>query len=223
MKLSTSILSYLWLSNLQVILGSPAEDFASIVGSSLNVPTTTTNTNLFATSTSNSYPRTTSYITTVTFPNGGPTVQLLTKSTLLGPTVPTLSCTSPSCIQTIYTTGFAGLVTITTTSTTRYLTTSQQPNGAFTVFPTSSSTTFTAAYSGVPEVSMSTFLVGSTVTTTATLLVGGQVSTVTETDVQVATESVAIPVNAAAATARPREFLANAAALVAVGAAVVLL
>jgi hypothetical protein len=156
-------------------------------------------------------------------PNGPPSIA--TGTSTMGvqqtPTSSDVTCTS-DCIPTIYTTGFAGFTTLTVTSTTRFLTTSQQPDGVFSVYPVTSSVVNTVAFSGVPHVSYTTYVTGSTVTETQTANVGGSLTTFTATNVRVATTSVAFPVSNGG-TIQTGLPMKNAAALFAAGAAVAFL
>jgi hypothetical protein len=130
-----------------------------------------------------------------------------------------------NCIPTIYTTGFHGFTTVTTTSTKRYLTTSLVANDqttSFSVFPVTSATVMTVAFSGVPRVSYSTYIVGSTVTDTETALIGGSLTTFTATSVRLATTSVAFPVGNAAAI-QTGHAMVPAAVMAVAGAAIALL
>jgi hypothetical protein len=180
---------------------TPDNKFISIVGSS-EAPQSTTVSPLATTAVpNNGHTVTKTFLTTITYPNGGPTIIIQTKTTLFSPTSssPAPLCTSAPCpsISTIYTTGFEGLILLTSTSTTRYLSTSELANGAFTVVPITSTTTLTQAFSGVPRVSYSTYVVGSRTTVTATAVVDGVLTTLTQTDVALATTSVALRVNGA--------------------------
>ena len=225
-----------WFASAGFTQAAQPQKFASIVGSSVTFPTpVSSNGNLQTTTIPNGGPtitytlgatsavagtiRTTSYLTTLTFPSG-PTIAVMTKSVISDIATPT-PCSS-NCVPTIYTTGFIGFTVVTTTSVTRYLETTQLANGQFTVFPTTSTTTFTAAYSGVQKVSFTTFLVGSTVTSTGTAVINGQLQTFTATSLGLATTTLALPANAAA-TSAPNRVLISAAALVAAGAAIILL
>jgi hypothetical protein len=224
MKLRKALYCLPWLFNPQLSSANPVDKFASIVGSSEMFPTPTFPGHI-TTATPSNGDRTTTYLTTLTYPNGGPTVIVFTKSTISaaatatagGIVAPTSTCTIGSCIPLVYTTGFAGFTVITTTSTTRFIETTELPNGQFSMSPTTSTATLTVAYSGVPRVSDSTFLIGSTVTTTGTAVVNGVLTTFTATSLSVQTSTVALPVSDASNAGSLKSGIAEVVALAVTG------
>jgi hypothetical protein len=124
-------------------------------------------------------------------------------------------------VTTFYTTGFLGFTVLTSTSLTVFSTTTMS-NGQLTAFRTSSTRTWTRAFSGVSHISLSTYLAQTTFTTTGTAYINGQLTTYTSTSVSAATTTSAAPVFNAAASAAPNRYIGPA-ALAMAGAALAVL
>jgi hypothetical protein len=170
-------------------------------------------------------PTTLTYITKTTMPNGGPTATFLTTTVepVGGPICVFNSqyiCNSD--VATYYTDGFLGFTVLTSTSVSVYSTTIES-NGKLTAIRTSSTQTWTRAFSGVSRISLSTYVTQQTFTKTGTAYISGTLSTYTSTSVSIGTTTSASPLfNGAAATAAPNRYIGPA-ALAMAGAALAVL
>jgi hypothetical protein len=129
---------------------------------------------------------TTTYSTATTFPDGGPTETYLLTSTgfnncnsvgLNG----VIGCATSYPSGLIFSTGFQGERTSTSTGPTTFQTYSTAPDGQIRTYQTSSLTTATLTISGVSAITRTTYSTTSVGTTTGTSFVNGQLFTFTNT------------------------------------------
>ncbi|KAE9977685.1 hypothetical protein BLS_001209 [Venturia inaequalis] len=128
------------------------------------------------------------FLTTTTLPNG-PTQTFLTTSNLIGVNGGNTRFSS----RPLFSTGFSGLRTSTSTGLATFLTFTTDGNGDPTAFTTRASTTATLTFTGVRSLTRSTY----STTSTGTAFFNGQVATFTSTGVVTSTAAATATGNGA--------------------------
>jgi hypothetical protein len=121
---------------------------------------------------------TSTFLTTTTYPNGGPTQTYFTTSTAFGQ-FNGFGDQYPSGL--IFSTGFIGLRTTTSTGQHTFSTATTDNNGNVRSFRTQSLSTATLTVSGVSRVTRTTFQTTATITQTGTQFINGQLIASTTT------------------------------------------